>query len=193
MDNSTDDSVMTSLLDFDNAIQDFDADQDVFEQEMQISTIAEPLCMNMKQVITSLDVLARDYSVGFDDDDEPMDRWYAQTSSNVNGVYYYQPSTGELSRITPPSYMDTRDVRRFSESNVRARILCTPRKTEKLDVYSFDVDDDFVRLVSPIEAEEYSHQKEAEEIIIFSHCWKLWTIRTCTRNVALSLCDVCDD
>ena len=167
MGDSTDDSIITSLLDFDDAIQDFDADQDVFEQEKQISTIVEPSCMNMKQVITSLDVLARDYSVGFGDDDDPMDRWYAQTSSNVNGVYYYQPSTGDISRITPPSYVDTSDVRRFAESKVRARSLCTPRKITKLDVYSFDVDDDFVRLVSPMRQKKVVTKRKLKKLSFF--------------------------
>jgi len=167
MGDSTDDSVIPSVLDFDDAIQDFDADQDVFEQEKQISTVVEPSCMNMKQVITSLDVLVQHYGVGFDDDDDPMDRWYAQTSSNVNGVYYYQPSTGDISKIPPPSYMDTSDVRRFAESTVRARTQCTPRKITKQDVSSFDADDDFVRLVSPMRQKKVVSKRKLKKLSFF--------------------------
>jgi len=138
------------LLKFDDSIQVFDADQHVIEQEKHISTIVEPSCMEMKLRISSLKSMLVHEHGDDNHDDDPMERWYAQTSSNIDGIYYYQPSSGNISRIVPPSYMDTSDVRRFSESKVRARSLFTPQKLARKDFNSIDVDDEFIRLVSPM-------------------------------------------
>lgn len=75
----------------DDTIQDCDADQHVFEQEKQISTVIEPSRMEMKQVISYIKpLLVRDHGDESHDGD-PMERWYAQTSINIDGIYYYQP------------------------------------------------------------------------------------------------------
>jgi hypothetical protein len=73
----------------------------------------EPACNEMKYMVDSLD---NDCDHEYDDDeydDSIKNRWYAQISSNIHGIYYYQPSTGNISRSEPFSYMDTSQVRCF--------------------------------------------------------------------------------
>ena len=130
----------------------FDVDQKVFEQERLITIVTEPACLRMKQVISELEpVHVHPLSV-----DEVEQRWYAQVSPNVDGVYYYQPCTGEMSRTVPPGYMDTSDVRRVAELKVKA-CVSTPRKYTHVDCA---VDNEFVKLVSPMNQKKRSDMME---------------------------------
>ena len=56
-------------------------------------------------------------------DEDAGGRWFAQESPDVQRVYYYQPSTGKLSRTEPSGwgYLDTCHVRRMLESKVKAK------------------------------------------------------------------------
>lgn len=53
-------------------------------------------------------------------EDDPKSRWYAQYSP-VTGIYYFQPSTGNIERIEPDAYCDTSSVRRIPEQTVRSK------------------------------------------------------------------------
>ena len=57
-------------------------------------------------------------------DEDAGGRWgFAQVPPNVQRVYYYQPSTGKLSRTEPSGwgYLDTCHVWRMIESKVKAK------------------------------------------------------------------------
>ena len=159
-----DDIAIASLMfNFDDTIQDCDADQHVFEQEKQISIVIEPSCMEMKQVISCLKpILMHDHG-DESHDGNPMERWYAQTSVNIDGIYYYQPSTGDISRTIPPSYMDTSDVRRYAEIKIKARRLCALPSLSRKNFYSIDADYEFVRLVSPMKQKTIDHQLKSKQ------------------------------
>eukprot|EP00979_Chaetoceros_neogracilis_P009290 scaffold2111_cov267-Chaetoceros_neogracile.AAC.1 len=159
-----DDIAIASLMfNFDDTIQDCDADQHVFEQEKQISIVIEPSCMEMKQVISCLKpILVHDHGNELNDVN-PMERWYAQTSVNIDGIYYYQPSTGDISRTIPPSYMDTSDVRRYAEIKIKARRLCALPSLSRKNFYSIDADYEFVRLVSPMKQKTIDHQLKSKQ------------------------------
>ena len=57
-------------------------------------------------------------------DEDAGGRWgFAQVPPNVQRVYYYQPSTGKLSRTEPSGwgYLDTCHVWRMIESKVKEK------------------------------------------------------------------------
>jgi len=53
--------------------------------------------------------------------DDPKSRWYVQFSQ-VSGIYYFQPTTGNILRVEPESYCDTSSVRRGPEQTVRSKL-----------------------------------------------------------------------
>ena len=62
----------------------------------------------------------------------------------------------EMSRTVPPGYMDTSDVRRVAELKVKA-CVSTPRKYTHVDCA---VDNEFVKLVSPMNQKKRSDMME---------------------------------
>ena len=137
----------------DNEIASSAIGQAAFEQEVFITKIIEPMNLQMKCVVSELEPI---HELQLQYSDKMEDRWYAQTSLNIDGVYYYQPSTGDISRTEPVDYMDTSDVRRLAELKAKARLstsIHTPIKRSSsapLQLLDLDLDDQFINSLSPM-------------------------------------------
>jgi hypothetical protein len=129
-------------------------------------------------------IKSNDDDVGEDDGDDKPHRWYVQRSPNIKGLYYYQPSTGAMSRETPPSYCDTSAARRKVEQLSKAKECqyndkhycinlaaeeeeehgdrINPRKSSTMNIDT-GLNHDFIHLVSPI------HQKKSMERRMLQH------------------------
>lgn len=145
----------------------------------------EPACNEMKYVVDSLDNDCDPEDDDDEDDDEYDDsiknRWYAQISSNIHGIYYYQPSTGNISRSEPFSYMDTSQVRCFGHHYSSTREKDFVRDDKELQMYLDDitVDKEFVKLVSPMKqktiiAKKWKHKENSRgkiSLLLFMLSW----------------------
>ena len=141
-----------------------DIDEKAFEQEQTISRVTEPASQQMRDVIAGLQPMKIFSPVEFDLDCKG-ERWYAQISPHISGVYYYQPSSGELAQSQPMQYIDTSNVRRFADQMIKARVAtspqCHPRSQLHLEVdYNIEPDDDFIKLVTPVSRTKHRCEKK---------------------------------
>lgn len=144
---------------------DDELNQEAFEQKQTISSIIEPASQQMRDVIAGLEPMKHFSPVEYDFDCK-LERWYAQISPHISGIYYHQPSSGELARSPPTEYIDTSDVRHFVDQIIKSRVAttspqCRPRNLLHVQVdYNIEPDGDFVKLVTPVSRTEHDCKKK---------------------------------
>jgi hypothetical protein len=104
---------------------------DVLTEKRTITNIMEPAVKRMNQMVADSINEHNRVVQKYESLNNMTSRWFAQVSSNIEGCYYYQPLTGEISRSMPPDYCDTGSVRRAALEALQATIIATRCKTPK--------------------------------------------------------------
>mmetsp|Transcript_4875 Transcript_4875/g.9297 ORF Transcript_4875/g.9297 Transcript_4875/m.9297 type:complete len:560 (+) Transcript_4875:313-1992(+) len=159
-----------------------------YEREFIVTQI-EPACNEMKNIVDSFVGLGLGLGLGqsmqcdcIDYDSTQENRWYAQISSNVHGIYYYQPSTGAISRSEPFSYMDTSQVRCLDDNYYNGSMMSCEKEPKYLAPIA--IDNDSVKVVSPVRQQQlttvgkYKEKKNAtlKNVRLIFICTVLLTI-----------------